>query len=63
MVVYRLTQRLGPDLITSQDYLKSRSSFFNPLSADIFLHKPWKTKGLFQLEITINVLVGSFPFI
>ena len=32
-------------------------------SAEIFLHKPWRPKGYFQLEGVINVLVSSFCLI
>ena len=34
----------------------------NPCNADICIHKPWRTKGFFQFEIIINVLVSSFLF-
>ena len=35
----------------------------NPYNAGLFLYKPLETKGFFQLEIIINVLVSSFRFI
>ena len=35
----------------------------NPLSAEIFLYKPWRSKGCFQYQIILNVLVRSFRFI
>ena len=38
-------------------------TLFNSYSADIFLFKSWRPKGVFQFEIIINVLVSSFCFI
>ena len=38
-------------------------SYFNPLSADILLYKPWRPKCFFQFYIILNVLVSSFWFI
>ena len=34
-----------------------------PLKRWMFCLKPWKPKGFFQFEISINVLVSSFRFI
>ena len=32
----------------------------NPYNAEIFVYKPWRSKGFFQFEIIINVLVSFF---
>ena len=35
-----------------------------PLNAEIFLYKPWRSKGYFQSEIIINVQVpASFEYL
>ena len=36
---------------------------FTHYNAEIFLHKQWRPKGLFQFEIITNALVNSFSFI
>ena len=35
----------------------------NPLGAEIFSYKPWRTEDFVQFKIIINVLVSSFWFI
>ena len=35
----------------------------NPLNAEIFFNKPWRTKGLFKFGIIINVIFSFFCFI
>ena len=35
----------------------------NPYSAELILYKTWRSKGLFQFEILINVLASSSCFI
>ena len=35
----------------------------NLYNTELILYKPWRSKGLFQFEIIINVLVSSFRFI
>ena len=41
----------------------SRAERVNPYSAELFLYKPWRLKGVFfQFKIIINVLVSSFWF-
>ena len=45
-------------IVTKSSYLT-----INPLSTEILSYKPWRSKGFFQFENIINVLVSSVRFI
>ena len=42
--------------------LRCSDCAYNPYNAGVFVYKPWGTRGYFQFEIIINVLVNSFRF-
>ena len=43
--------------------MEGKMSTFSPYNAEIFVYKPWRTKGFLQLEINVIILTSSFDFI
>ena len=50
-------------ILLKEIVLSEYTASFNPRAAELFLYNPWKSKGFFQFESIINVLVVSFRFI